>query len=170
MEHPRYLTFLLSTLLLFSPALAQAQGSARADVESLVNTLFVATDAKDWSTVRSLFLDEIDVDFSSLGSEPGRIPADDLVAGWESGLHAQKESHHMTSNHQVALQENAGEVTAQGYAYNRLLESAGNGFWEVWGTYTLPVTRTEGGWRFSGITFEAKHTAGDPAVPAHTLE
>lgn len=151
-------------------SLGQSSNDDYSTVEDLVNTLFIATDAKAWDAVRAVFIDEIEVDFSSLGATPGLIPADNLVAGWTQGLHAQKESHHMTSNHQIVLEGDSGLVTAQGYAYNRLLEPAGSGFWEVWGVYTLPLVRTEAGWRFSGITFEAKHSAGDTSVPGHVLD
>lgn len=98
------------------------------------------------------------------------MTADDLVNTWKTGLHAQKQSHHMTSNHQVALEGEKGTVTAQGYAYNRLLEPAGDGFWEVWGAYTLPLERTDTGWQLTGFAFEVKHSRGDDKVPGHTLE
>lgn len=143
-------------------------------IERILNDLFVLTDAKDWVAVRALFVDEIDVDFSSLGGAADRMPADALVGGWESGLHAQKESHHMTSNHRVRVDGDRAEATAQGYAYNRLTGAAAedveDGFWEVWGTYTIPFVRSSDGWRMSGMTFEAKHTSGNPEVPAHALD
>lgn len=169
----RHLITLFVAFLLLGTVQAQGTDQTRQDrlaIETVINTLFVETDNKDWSAVRDLFLDEIDVDFSSLGAEPGRMPADTLVGGWEQGLHAQKESHHMTTNHRVVVNGDVAEVNAQGYAYNRLLEPAGDGFWEVWGVYTLPLVRTDEGWRFSGITFDAKHSRGDALVPAHTLE
>ena len=139
-------------------------------INSIVNHLFTATDAKAWDTVSSLFTEEIDVDFSSLGAEPARMPSANLVAGWKQGLHSQKESHHMTSNHMIEFKGDSAVVTAQGYAYNRLLEPSGDGFWEVWGVYTLPLERTTDGWKLSGITFDARHSHGDASVPGHTLE
>lgn len=164
---------LIIALLLLSPSYAQgdADMSDQAAINLVVNRLFSATDAKAWDTVGSLFTEEIDVDFSSLGAEPARIPSANLVAGWEQGLHAQKESHHMTSNHIIAYTgDDSAVVTAQGYAYNRLLEPAGAGFWEVWGVYTLPLTRNDDGWKLTGITFNAKYSQGDATVPGHVLE
>lgn len=144
--------------------------SDQESINSIVNHLFTATDAKEQDTVGSLLTEEIDVDLSSLGAEPARMPSSNLVAGWERGLHAQKESHHMTSNHMIELTGDSAVVTAQGYTYNRLLEPAGAGFWEVWGVYTLPLEHTNDGWKFSGITLDAKHSRGDANVPGHTLE
>lgn len=58
--------------------------------EAVVNTLFTATDAKDWGMVRSLFIEDIDVNFSGAEAEPKRMTANSLVSTWEQGLHAQK--------------------------------------------------------------------------------
>lgn len=76
----------------------------------------------------------------------------------------------MTSNYQINALGDTASVKAQGYAYNRLLALAGDGFWEIWGAYSLPLERTEKGWKLTGITFSAKHSRGDASVPGHTLE
>jgi hypothetical protein len=141
----------------------------------VVDTLFVETDAKDWDAVRALFINDIDVDFSSLGGVAETMPADDLVAGWNQGLHALKESHHMTSNPLVSVDGDTAEVITQGYAYNRLTGDAagdaeGTGFWEVWGTYTISFVHTDTGWKMNGLTFDAKYSQGDASVPGHTLQ
>jgi hypothetical protein len=46
-----------------------------------------AVDAKDWTACRGYFLEEIYVNFTSLaGGSPARMPADDLVGAWSTGL------------------------------------------------------------------------------------
>lgn len=57
------------------------------EIIQIVDGVDVSVDAKDWTTCRAYFLDEIDVDFSSLvGGEPMYMKADDLVSGWQTVL------------------------------------------------------------------------------------
>jgi len=119
-------------------------------VDDVDNTV----DAKDWTTCRSYFLDEIDADFTSLaGGSPGRMKADDLVGGWKTNLYSDKKSHHMRSNHRIAINGDEAEVFSKGYALNMLPSETGSGLWEVWGNYYHTLRRTDEGWRVSGMSF-----------------
>jgi hypothetical protein len=141
------------------------------DVRRAIDTLFVATDAKDWAAVRAVFTDEIDADFSTLGGGPAaRMPADALVDAWRRGLHAAKASHHMTSNALVTLRGDGGEAFCHGHAWNRLATPTGSDLWEVWGSYRFPLRRTPSGWRLAGIVFTVRHARGNEWVRTHVAE
>jgi hypothetical protein len=88
----------------------------------IADAIDAAVDAKDWDLARSLFTDEIEVDFTSLtGGEPATIPADALIAGWRSNLTAEKTSFHLRGNHRITFEgPDAATMLSHGHAWNRL--------------------------------------------------
>ena len=140
-------------------------------VRALVDELFVATDRKEWESVRGLFADgAIEVDMSSLaGGGPVRITADELIAGFRTGLHAGKASHHLVANYRLTAQGDFAEIWANGYAWNRVEAlPSGSDLWETWGNYRLTFRRTPAGWRINGFRYYSTLTRGNDAVRTHT--
>jgi hypothetical protein len=151
--------------------MAQDTTQADAEIRHLADELFIATDQKDWAAARQLFADgPIEVDMSSLtGGGPVRIPGDQLIAGFESGLHPGKVSHHLATNYRVRVEGDRAELWAHGYAWNRVPElPAGSDLWETWGNYRLTFRRTQAGWRLDGFHYFSKLTRGNDAVRTHT--
>ena len=135
------------------------------EIRRVVDGIDDATDAKDWTTCRGYFLDEIDVDFTSLaGGSPGRMAADDLVGAWSATLYADKQSHHMRSNHRITIDGDRAEVFSKGYALNILRRGTGSDLWEVWGNYIHTLQRTAGEWKCSGMTFVVTYARGNEKV------
>ena len=97
------------------------------------------------------------------------MTADQLLAGFAVGLHADKTSHHMATNYQITLNQGQAEVWAHGYSWNRLLNyEGGSDLWETWGNYRLTLQRTSAGWRLSAFRYFAKYNRGNEAVRTHT--
>ena len=60
--------------------------------------MFLATDRRDWDTVRSHLADAVDLDYMSLnGGEPATIDADELVTTGEGLLPGFDAAHHHLS-------------------------------------------------------------------------
>ncbi|TFL16353.1 nuclear transport factor 2 family protein [Jannaschia formosa] len=142
-----------------------------AEMVRIADAIDGAVDAKDWALARSFFTDEIFVDFTSLaGGEPATIPADGLIAGWQSNLTAEKTSFHLRGNHRITFEgEDAAIMVSHGYAWNRmergaLSENGGEALWEVWGTYEHGFSRTEDGWRVDAMSFFATAERGSEFV------
>ncbi|HEY0459859.1 MAG TPA: nuclear transport factor 2 family protein [Pyrinomonadaceae bacterium] len=122
-------------------------------------------DAKDWDACRSFFADEVDVDFTSLaGGEPAKIAADDLIGAWAKNLFAEKKTYHQRGNHRIEIDGDRAAVFSKAYAFNLLETGEITGFWEIWGLYTHDFTRTEAGWKCTGIKLEVVHQRGDERV------
>lgn len=143
----------------------------QAEMVRIADAIDAAVDAKDWGLARSFFTDEIRVDFTSLiGGEPATIPADGLIAGWESNLTAEKSSFHLRGNHRIAFDgRDAATMVSHGYAWNRmergaLPENGGEALWEVWGTYQHGFSRTKDGWRVNAMSFFATAERGSEFV------
>jgi hypothetical protein len=141
------------------------------DLRVICDTLFIATDGKDWTTARSVFADgPIDVDMTSLiGGTPVKITADQLIDGFRAGLHAGKTSHHLVANYLIAVNGDHADITAHGYAWNRVGALAPNDLWETWGTYRFIASRTPAGWRLNRFEYHSKLTRGNDAVRTHTI-
>jgi hypothetical protein len=135
------------------------------EIRRLVDEIDNACDLKDWKKLRSLLTDEIDADFTSLtGDGPAKIKADDLVRSWETNLYAAKKTFHQRGNHRIKIKGDQAEVFSKAYAFNLLEKGKDSGLWEVWGNYTHTLTRTENGWRCSGMKLDVIYQRGDEKV------
>lgn len=162
------------------PAVAETTAGTPITMKTLVDhaqlirvadTIDAAVDAKDWPLARSLFTDEIRVDFTSLvGGEPVTIPSDGLIAGWSKNLTDEKTSFHLRGNHRITFEaDGSATMVSHGYAWNRmergaLAQNGGNALWEVWGTYEHSFVQTEKGWRVDGMSFFATAERGNDFV------
>src|SRR5215212_11340655 len=136
--------------------------SDRTEITLIVDEIDNAVDAKDGERCRGYFTDEIYADFTSLaGGSPGNMSADDLVGAWASNLYADKLSHHMRTNHRVAIDGDRAEVFSKGYALNILHRPTGSNLWEVWGNDTHTPERTAEVWKCSGMTFVVTYARGN---------
>ena len=144
-----------------------------ANIRRLVDELFIATDLKDWTAARALFIDgPLEVDMSSLvGGGPVQLTGDQLIAGFRTGLHPGKVSHHLAANYRIEVDGDQGEVWAHGYAWNRVQSlQPGTDLWETWGNYRPTCRRVGGEWRLAGFRYYSKLTRGNDAVRTHTQE
>jgi hypothetical protein len=140
------------------------------EIRRVTDELFITTDLKDWPAARALFADgPIEVDMSSLvGGAPVQLRADQLIAGFDAGLHRGKLSHHLAANYRVHVDGDRAELWAHGYAWNRVPAlPAGSDLWETWGNYRLTYRRTSAGWRIDGFRYYSKLTRGNDAVRTH---
>ncbi len=145
-----------------------------ADVQEMIriaDAIDAAVDGKDWDLARSLFADDITVDFTSLvGGEPAAIPADALIDGWADNLKPSKTSFHLRGNHRVSFTgADSAVMLSHGYAWNRmeagaLPENGGSPLWEVWGVYEHGFERGDSGWLVTSMTFTATAERGNDFV------
>jgi hypothetical protein len=143
-----------------------------AELRRLTDELFITTDLKDWTAARALLAEgPIEVDMSSLvGGGPVQLTADQLIAGFQAGLHPGKVSHHLATNYRIQIDGDRAELWAHGYAWNRVPAlPAGSDLWETWGNYRLSFRRLGGEWRLNGFRYYSKLTRGNDAVRTHSL-
>jgi ketosteroid isomerase-like protein len=143
-----------------------------AAIRMVVDGISGAVDDKDWTLCRSYFLDDIEIDFSSLvGGGAVQMKADDLVfGGWSRNLYADKLSHHMHTGHQISVEGDHATCISRGFAWNKLGRQVGDPLWEVWGIYTHQLRRTANGWKCAGMIFKATHGRGNEKVREFTPE
>ena len=135
------------------------------EIRRVVDEIDNLCDRKDWEKLRSFFTDEVVADFTSLaGGEASTIKTDDFIGAWKKNLFAEKKTFHQRGNHRIKISGDKAEVFSKAYAFNLLEEGEITGLWEVWGNYTHTLTRTETGWKCSGMTLEVIHQRGDESV------
>ncbi|WP_293899490.1 nuclear transport factor 2 family protein [Phenylobacterium sp.] len=142
-----------------------AQGSGqealavRTALCDLVVAYAMALDACDWPAFRDLFEDEIDLDYSALGSIRGRIPADAWVERCKvlGGFDA---TQHKVSNFVVEAGVDAARVTSYVDAAHFIGALAGF----ACGTYVHELAHHPGGWKIRGCAFAVAGYAGGRAA------
>ena len=169
MRIPSQLSLLCLLLFFATPATAQ---DAAIQLQSLIDERQLihaadgiddAIDHKDWKLARSFFADDVEIDFSSLEGEKGKVKADDLISGWQANLFSPKKSLHLRTNHLVTILGDRAMMTSHGYAWNQLT-GLDPDLWEVWGFYTHEFARTTDGWKVTRMVFEKTYERGNPEV------
>ena len=96
-------------------------------VVETINTLFIATDERDWARVRECFASEVLFDVSSMtGDEPARLDSEDIVGAWETGLRPLQAMHHQAGNYRVRIKGSEADVRCYGIAYHYLPNPSGD--------------------------------------------
>jgi hypothetical protein len=131
-------------------------------IGEVVNTLFVATDARDWERVRGCFTEKVAFDMTSLvGGSPSVLSPAEIAAGWESGLAPIESVHHQTGN--LSVRRDGGEASAScyGIAYHYRRTQSGRSTRVFVGSYDFHLQRREDGWKIDLFRFKVKFVEGN---------
>jgi ketosteroid isomerase-like protein len=130
-----------------------------------INTLFVATDEKDWETVKGCFADEVLFDVTSLGADvPETLTPDAIAAAWEDGLRPIEALHHQTGNHRVEVSGDEAIAFCYGTASHYRKTASGRNTRTFVGSYDLHLRRASGRWVIDQFTFNLKFLDGNPEL------
>lgn len=153
------------------PSAEQKRVVDESEIARVAVSIDDAVDRKDWQAARSFFEDQIEVDFSTLGGEPSRIPADQLISNWKTTLPEQKPSFHLAGAPLITINGDEATLIERGYAWNKLLgRPAGNDLWEVWGVYEEKMKRSGDTWRVTSFKFIKTYERGDPSIRTATTD
>jgi hypothetical protein len=134
----------------------------RTRVIETINRLFIGTDDRDWSLVRSCFAPRVLFDMSSLGAGPAKetTPAE-IVAGWEAGLKPIKAVHHQVGNHVVRVLGDRAEAFCYGIATHYLPNRTNANTRTFVGSYDFELSRTSATWVITKFRFNVKYVDGN---------
>jgi len=123
-------------------------------------------DTRDWAMYRSLFTDEIEVDFSSYG--PGRPPvtmaADDWVAGLKPLFCRLATTQHMMSNPLVELEGDSAQITMYVRAHHVLDPEDPESYYTIGGYYRNRLVREHGNWKLVRVNLIVTWRLGHPEI------
>ncbi len=134
----------------------------RERVAELVNTLFLATDARDWPRVRGCFARRVTFDMTSLaGGEVQQLAPEEIASGWEAGLAPIDSVHHQIGNLSIAVEEAAARVSCYGIAYHYRPTRSGRNTRVFVGSYEFHLLQDAGAWRIDLFRFRLKFVDGN---------
>lgn len=143
----------------------------RLTITDVVNSVAIDSDAHNWAAVRACFAADVQVDYTSLnGGDPATMPADDLIASWRDVLPGFTATHHIVSNHRIAIDGDQATCTAYVHATHYLPTPFGSPLWKVAGTYTYQLVRAGQGWQITAMTFTAIWGEGNQNLPMLAAE
>lgn len=122
-------------------------------------------DARDWDALRALFIDAVDVDYTSLnGGEPQTVPAADLIDGWRQVLENLEATHHLIAGRVVTIDGDQASCVANVQATHMLTNGTGDRLWTVGGRYDYRFERTRAGWRISALKLSVQWATGNRQI------
>lgn len=139
----------------------------RVAITDLLARFAHAIDRCDWVAYRSVFADEIDLDYSSWrAGSAGRWRADDWVARASTLFPGLTGSQHAITNVRIVPGGEPGtaQLWASVRADHALTDDAGTRVFTLYGYYDDRCVRTMDGWLIAGKRLVVEWTTGDPTV------
>ena len=147
----------------------------RAAISDLVIAYATGLDRRDWALYRSIFTNEIDMEFSSAGIKPGRYSADDWMRDAQRLFAGLETSQHTSTNHVHTLRGDdatcVSNMQAEHFVAAGLEDSPppGHERWTIGGNYVNELVRTSaedtpGGWKLRAVTLNVTWSTGNPEV------
>ena len=129
-------------------------------------TYAVSIDTRDWPLHRSIYTDEITMDFTSYSGGEGAttMSADAWVGGLKPLFTGLSATQHVMTNPLVAV--DGARATQRMYmkAEHFLIEDGRQGEFAIGGYYDDTLVKTADGWRIDGVTLTVLWRRGEPAI------
>jgi hypothetical protein len=134
----------------------------RTRVIETVNQLFIGTDNRDWTLVKSCFAPSVLFDMSSLGAGPAKQTTPvEIVSAWETGLKPLKAIHHQAGNHIVRIHGNKAEAFCYGIATHYLPNKTNVNTRTFVGSYDFELAKDGDDWVIAKFKFNLKYVDGN---------
>jgi hypothetical protein len=123
-------------------------------------------DTRDWTLYRSLFTDEVEIDFSSFGPDlpPMKIAADDWVAGLKPLFAGLAATQHMMSNPLVEIEDDSAWITMYVHAHHVFDPDDPDSYYTIGGYYRNRLVRVGGNWKLVRVNLNVTWRLGDPEI------
>lgn len=146
----------------------------RAAISDVVYAYATGLDRRDWTLYRSIFSDEIEMDFESVGIKPGVYAADDWVRDARRLFAGFEATQHTSTNHVHDVRGDTATCISSMQAEHFVTPGPGDppvaDRWTIGGYYTNELVRTAGGWKLCKLTLTVTWTRGNPEVSRIALQ
>lgn len=138
----------------------------RSEIADAVNSIATLADARNWEALRSVFADEIEVDYTSLvGDEPATLRAEGLIEGWRAALSGYDATQHAVTNHLARVDGDVATCSTYVVAQHYLLNYKGGDLWALGGRYDYRLLHAPEGWKVSAIKLTVLWAEGNQLLP-----
>lgn len=140
----------------------------RIDVAEVVYSYATAVDTRDWALYRAIFVDEVEMDFSSFdaGNVARRMTADEWVGGVRPLFMELDATQHSMSNPRVSIQGDRATCVMYMQAAHFLRNQEGDAEFTVGGYYTDQLVKTSAGWKLCGVKLTVTWSRGNKHIMA----
>lgn len=146
-------------------ALDAARLADRAAISDVVIGYATALDTRDWALFRTIFAEEVTVDYRSFDpSLAYTLPAERWVAMMREGFGGFDATQHISSNHVHALAGDAATCISYMQASHFIVREGATACATFFGYYDNRLVRTAAGWRLAAITLNVTARTGDMRV------
>jgi 3-phenylpropionate/cinnamic acid dioxygenase small subunit len=144
----------------------------RIDIAEVVYGYATGIDTRDWAFYRSIFADEIDIDFRSWdGNAPQRMRADDWVALVQPLFKGLEATQHSLTNPRVIFDDDS-HATCVMYmqAAHFLRNDEGDAEFTIGGYYTNRLVKTTAGWKLCAVKLTLLWSRGNKHIMTLALQ
>jgi hypothetical protein len=137
----------------------------RMAITDLILKYATGIDTRDWALFRSIFADELFMDFSSYSGAPGaNMTADQWVAGCQRMLPGFDATQHSLSNFVYDIRGDEATVTVYMQAEHFIANTLGDASHTLGGYYVHRLRRGTDGWRIHATTLKVLWSRGNRHV------
>lgn len=139
--------------------------TAHREITGLMARFARGIDLRDWELYRSVFTDDIEIDYSSYRpGNAGPFKADDWVQRGRMLFPGLTASQHFLSNLDITVDGDRGTVISYVRAEHVLPNTAGDAMFTIGGYYTDSVVRVDGQWKICRKQLTVLWNSGNPQV------
>ena len=148
----------------------------RAAISDTVHAYATGLDRRDWKLYRSIFTDEIEMDFESVGIRAGTYDADKWVRDAQRLFRGFAATQHTSSNHVHEIRGDEATCISNMEAEHFVASEPGGDDtpegmrWTIGGYYENGLVRSPTGWKLSRVTLNVTWQQGNPRVSAIALK
>jgi hypothetical protein len=133
------------------------------EIATVITRLFVATDARNWASVRDCFDQAVRFDMTSLaGGEPVSLSPEQIADAWRVGLTPIEAVHHQAGNLSITPAGDRATASCHGIAYHYRRTASGRDTRVFVGTYDFELRAVPpSSWRITAFKFNLKFVDGN---------
>jgi SnoaL-like domain len=143
----------------------------RTAITDIVNCYATGLDRRDWPLLRSIFTDQIAMEYSSVGMKPGTYAADKWVRNAEVLFAGFGPTQHTLTNHAVTIDGDRAHCVAYMQAEHFIVEAApAANRWTIGGYYVVDLMRTGDTWRIHTMALYMTWQTGNRDLSRMAIE
>lgn len=142
----------------------------RIAIEKTILNYATAADFRDWSLLRSILADPLDIDFSTSGGPAAQVTAEEYVKQVQSLIPGFDVTQHKLSNFNIEISGNKGKTMVYMEAEYIYRSETENFERTVGGYYSHKLEKSQGIWKITSLTFTETWSLGDMRAFALAME
>ena len=148
----------------------------RAAISDVVHAYATGLDRRDWALYRSIFTNDLEMDYASIGIEPGTFDADKWVRASKRLFLGFTATQHTSSNHVHHIRGDTATCVSNMQAEHFIAPEPGREVderdlrWTIGGYYENELVRTPEGWKLCGVALRITWQQGNRDVPGIAMK